>query len=82
MNYIINDTLLHTKNGKGEEVIDFPFTRYDNVLGAPRFVPTIENYNGVGRAFPGAPFFFYCTDTVEVDDDKVEAMLGIDLTIN
>ena len=82
MNYIINDTLLHVKNGKGEEVFTFPYTRYDNVLGAPRFVETIENYNGVGRAFPGAPFFFYCTDTVDIDNEVVEAMLGIDLTIN
>ena len=82
MNYIINDVLQHTKNGRGEEVFVFPYTRYDNILGAPRFVATIENYHGVGRSFPGAPFFFYCTDTVDIDDNVVEAMLGIDLTIN
>lgn len=60
--------LQHNKTGTGEDVIIFPITRYENVLGAPKLVTDINS-------FPGAPFFLYQTDTVDVDESVLKAML-------
>ena len=54
----------------GEEVILFPITRYENILGAPKVVDNLED-------FVGAPFFFYQTDEVEVSDDVIDSLLGV-----
>jgi hypothetical protein len=60
--------LQHNKTGSGEDVITFPYTRYENVLGAPKLVTDIES-------FPGAPFFLYQTDSVDVDETLLKNML-------
>lgn len=69
---VLGDTLIHDKMSNGEEVILFPYTRYDNVMGAPKVVADMESFHG-------APFFFMVTDTVEIADEDLEAMLGITL---
>lgn len=69
-NAVWTDQLMHGKADGGEEVILFPITRYENILGSPKIVTDLD-------AFVGAPFFFYGTDTVEVDDDALDKMLGV-----
>lgn len=65
--------LIHGKMNDGEEVIMFPYTTYDNILGKPCVVTDLET-------FPGAPFFFYENETIEVADATIEALYGIKLT--
>ena len=68
--YKLTDHLMHVKTAEGEEMIAFPFTRYDNVLGSPKIVTDLTT-------FKGAPFFFYQTDEVEVDDSVVNTLIGV-----
>lgn len=67
---VLTDTLIHDKMSNGEEVIMFPYTRYDNVLGSPKIVTDLESFHG-------APFFFLSTYTVEVDDETLTTILGM-----
>jgi hypothetical protein len=68
--YTMVDHLMHGKMENGEEVILFPITRFDNLLGAPQIVTDMDK-------FAGAPFFFYTTDTVEVTSATIEELTGI-----
>lgn len=70
-NAVWTDQLIHTKVG-GEEIIAFPYTRYQNILGSPKVETSLE------AAY--APFFFFQTDEVELDEVDVDAMVGV--TIN
>ena len=69
-NAVWTDQLMHGKTDGGEEVILFPITRYENVLGSPKVVDDLDS-------FVGAPFFFYQADEVEVADEYVDSLLGI-----
>ena len=67
--YKITDHLMHIKTNDGQEMIAFPFTRYDNILGSPKIVNDLST-------FKGAPFFFYQTDEVDVDDNTINIIMG------
>lgn len=67
--YIIMDHLIHDKMSSGEEVILLPITRYDNILGAPRVVTSLDD-------FVPAPFFMYAQDEVELDSFTLVDMFG------
>ena len=69
-NVVLTDLLIHGKMDDGSETIMFPITRYDNIMGSPKIVSDLST-------FSGAPFFFYSTDTVEINDDELTAIIGI-----
>lgn len=71
-NMKMTDHLMHIKTDN-EEMIAFPFTRYDNVFGSPKIVTDLTT-------FKGAPFFFYQTDEVEVEDDVVNTLIGVEIS--
>lgn len=70
--YRLTDHLMHVKNEDGKEMIVFPFTRYENVFGSPKIVTDLST-------FKGAPFFFYQTDEVEVDDSVINTIMGTNI---
>lgn len=70
--YNVADHLIHGKSDNGEEVILLPYTRYDNVMGAPRVVSTYDDY------IP-APFFFLKTDEVDLTADEINTLVGVQM---
>lgn len=65
----MRDNLLHGKTSKGEETIVFPITRYQNILGSPNMISSVENYHG-------SPFVLYNTDNVDVPLETLTAIFG------
>ena len=72
-NVTLSDILIHDKMSDGTETIMFPITRYDNIMGSPKIVSDLTTFHG-------APFFFYAADTVEINDDELNALIGISTT--
>lgn len=72
-NRTYTDVLLHEKTSDGEDLISFPITRYENLLGSPKVVSDISSFNG-------ASFFFYKKDEVDVPEDVLNTMIGIPMT--
>ena len=64
----VSDTLLHEKNTDLTEKVILPFTRYANVMNAPK-VTTSPTFA------PGAPFLFYQTKTSEYTELELREML-------
>ena len=71
--YQYYDHLIHDRLSDGSEVILFPITRYEALMGAPKVVEDMETFHG-------APFFFYQTDEVDVDRALIEQMIGISMS--
>lgn len=63
------DVLIHGKPSERDEVIVFPITRYQNVVGAPALVTpnTIKT---------SAPFQMVVTDTVDLPAATIRQMCG------
>lgn len=66
---VMGDNLLHGKTSTGEECIVFPITRYENVLGSPKMISSIDELHG-------SPFVLYNTDDVDVDIDTLTILFG------
>ena len=67
----IRSSLIHIKDANGEEIILFPYTRYDNILGAPKVVKNTDDATSIG-----APFILVETDTVDVDISVMTSLYG------
>lgn len=68
-NQIIVDTLMHNKDKDGNDIIEMPFTRYDNVLASPAVISSLENAKG-------APFAVLITDVVDIDTETFVSIFG------
>ena len=65
----VTDTLLHTKVSENEERVILPFTRYANVMNAPRVVKD-------GKDALGAPYAFLETDTETLTTEQIRSLCG------
>ena len=63
----VSDVLLHTKTEKDKERVVLPFTRYANVLNAPKVVNN-------GRDLLGAPFGLLVSDTEVLTTEQLRAL--------
>lgn len=63
----VSDVLLHTMVSEGKERIVLPFTRYGNVMNAPRVVSDARSVNG-------APFALLQTDTEVLTTEQIRAL--------
>ena len=63
------DILIHGKPSDREEILGFPITRYDNIVGAPAVV-TPDTLKG------SAPFQLLKTDTVDISIETIRRMCG------
>ena len=63
----VSDTLLHTKTDEGKELVVLPFTRYGNVLNAPKVVTDPRSMNG-------APFGLLVSDTEVLTTEQLRAL--------
>lgn len=68
----VSDAFIHAKNGSKTERIILPFTRYRNILNAPKLVTTPVEAKG-------RRFSLYQTETEEVSSEDVTALLGVSL---
>lgn len=63
------DVLLHGKPSDREEILGFPITRYDNIVGSPSVV-TPQTLKG------SAPFQLLRTDSVDLSISTIRQMCG------
>lgn len=63
------DVLLHGKPSDREEILGFPITRYDNIIGSPSVV-TPQTLKG------SAPFQLLRTDSVDLSISTIRQMCG------
>lgn len=71
-----SDVLLHSKDSDKTKRIIFPITRQQNVIGAPMFI-SLDNkiYDTLG-----AVFALLQTDTVSIDEDRLNEITNYRLT--
>lgn len=65
----ITDGLVHVKDSDRTERVILPFTRYANVLNAPRVVTGANEVKG-------APFALYITETEELSISEIRQLCG------
>ena len=63
------DVLLHGKPSDREEILGFPITRYDNIVGSPSVVAP-QTLKG------SAPFQLLRTDSVDLSISTIRQMCG------
>ena len=68
----ISDVALHMKNGDGTERIVLPFTRYANVLNAPKKITSPAD--AAGRSFA-----FLQTETDNLTTAQINTLLGVNV---
>lgn len=68
-NLPMTDILLHGKPADRDEILGFPITRYDNIIGAPGVVSN----QAIKRS---APFQLMKTDEVDIPVSTIRQMCG------
>ena len=64
-----SDVLMHVKDSYNTERIEFPFTRYANVLCAPNLITDVDEH-------PGAPFHLLKIDTAVYTRKELKTIFG------